>query len=305
MAKSIPAALPMSPEPILPVSHNATSSPASVDGAMPCASRGGQTIDLFGQAHAPANPSRSLASAKARKTHETSGLYLVGSSPSGDLQLSLENRLRARLAAYGSPEYELTWKHWDIQSGPPILAQRAFPRRTSASGSTGWPTPSASGFEAKDPKRLLERRAECKARTGNGNGFGLTLGQQICLMQGWPTPAARDHFPAHKPEYIEAKMAEGHGMSNLNDVVQIRLMGWATPTAINDTGGAALCKWGGTGSREKLREAVGDTVLNGALAPEFPLWLMGYPTAWARCAARVTPLSRKSQLNSSKRRTKP
>lgn len=44
-----------------------------------------------------------------------------------------------------------------------------------------YPTPSASGFEAKNPKRLLERRAECKERTGNGNGFGLTLGQFACL----------------------------------------------------------------------------------------------------------------------------
>ena len=44
-----------------------------------------------------------------------------------------------------------------------------------------YPTPSAQGFEAKDPERLLERRAECKERTGNGNGFGLTLGQFACL----------------------------------------------------------------------------------------------------------------------------
>ena len=34
-----------------------------------------------------------------------------------------------------------------------------------------YPTPSASGFEARDPKRLLERRAECKERTNNGNDY--------------------------------------------------------------------------------------------------------------------------------------
>jgi hypothetical protein len=44
-----------------------------------------------------------------------------------------------------------------------------------------WPTASASGFEAKDPVRLMERRQECKERTGNGNGFGLTLGQFALL----------------------------------------------------------------------------------------------------------------------------
>lgn len=51
---------------------------------------------------------------------------------------------------------------------------------------------------------------------------------------GCPTPMARDHFPAHSPEYIAAKMAQGHGMANLNDRVQ--LAGWATPTA-NQPGG--------------------------------------------------------------------
>ena len=50
----------------------------------------------------------------------------------------------------------------------------------------------------------------------------------------WPTPQARDHFPAHTPDYIAAKKAQGHGMSNLNDSVggQLNptwvewLMGW-------------------------------------------------------------------------------
>lgn len=51
-----------------------------------------------------------------------------------------------------------------------------------------WPTPSAQTFEAKDLNRLEERRAECKARTGNGNGFGLTLGQAAPLwLDSGPT----------------------------------------------------------------------------------------------------------------------
>jgi hypothetical protein len=35
----------------------------------------------------------------------------------------------------------------------------------------------------------------------------------------FPTPQARDHFPAHRPEYIAEKKAQGHGMSNLNDSI--------------------------------------------------------------------------------------
>ena len=50
-----------------------------------------------------------------------------------------------------------------------------------------WATPSASGFEVKDVGRMLKRREECRIRTGNGNGFGMSLGQQVALVSG-PTP---------------------------------------------------------------------------------------------------------------------
>lgn len=33
------------------------------------------------------------------------------------------------------------------------------------------------------------------------------------------TPQARDHFPAHSPDYIAEKKAQGHGMANLNDQI--------------------------------------------------------------------------------------
>lgn len=41
------------------------------------------------------------------------------------------------------------------------------------------PTPSASGFECRDVTRMMERRAQCKKKHKNGNGFGLTLGQHV------------------------------------------------------------------------------------------------------------------------------
>ena len=47
---------------------------------------------------------------------------------------------------------------------------------------TMYPTPSASGFECKDVERMVSRREECKKRHGNGNGFGLTLGQHVALQ---------------------------------------------------------------------------------------------------------------------------
>jgi hypothetical protein len=55
---------------------------------------------------------------------------------------------------------------------------------------------------------------------------------------------------------------------------------WPTPTAMNNTGGAALCKWGGSGARKRLRQIVSDQELNGALNPMWVELLMGFPPGW-------------------------
>jgi hypothetical protein len=89
------------------------------------------------------------------------------------------------------------------------------------------------------------RRAECKERTGNGNGFGLTLAQaavslaghlsrafdsargnlndKACLA-GWASPQARDHKGANLPGNDLM-----HNAGPLNE--QVRLAGWPTPMA--------------------------------------------------------------------------
>ena len=105
----------------------------------------------------------------------------------------------------------------------------------------------------------------------------------------WPTPQARDHMPAHTPEYVAAKKALGHGMANLNDVVAAAL--WATPRS---------CEYKGAGPKVmrndgKLRndtlmfqverfgpERIGPNAQTGnigSLHPAFPCWLMGFRTA--------------------------
>lgn len=252
---------------------NATSSLESEDGRSPSKWPDGET-NQSGLDPALASRSQSPENEAAWKTKDISGHIGAVSSISSDLQSSLENKLRARIPKNGSPECDLTLKLETIDLGLPICVVRSRLRLTC------------------DP-----------------------------VISLWPTPQTRDHFPPHKPEYIAEKRAQGHGMSNLNDCVSLLLWPtprankwgpadshgfvppihlWPTPTAITNTGGAALCKWGGTRSRELLRGAVGNTVLNGALNPEFPLWLMGYPQEWINCAPSETLSSRKSRRNSSK-----
>lgn len=120
---------------------NATSSPESADGVTPCALPDGLTIDLSGPDRALASLSALPGKGLAPRTLDTCGQSSSALSPSAALQASLESRLRASLDVNGSPEYALTWKHWDMPLGLPICALRASARRISDRGFTGWPTP--------------------------------------------------------------------------------------------------------------------------------------------------------------------
>lgn len=139
-----------------PDSPSATSLLESLAGATPLNSLDGQKIDPSGQEAVPVNPSQTLAKDLEKKTPATSGQNSFDSSPSESLQLSLENRLRQRLAGYGSQEYELTWKHWPMQSGPQICALRASKHRMLDQGSGGLPTPQA--MDAKGYSQALSHK---------------------------------------------------------------------------------------------------------------------------------------------------
>ena len=59
-------------------------------------------------------------SEKAMPINDTCGPLFIVSSPSADLQSSLENRLVDRLDVNGSLEYVLTWRQQDLPAGLPI-----------------------------------------------------------------------------------------------------------------------------------------------------------------------------------------
>jgi len=267
-----------------PNTPNATFSLESAAGPTRSDSPAGPTTNPSGPVPARASRSPKQAKGKWIQTSATYGPLFEPPSPSADLQSSLENRLRQRMDAYGSPEYALTWKHWDMPSGPPICAQRASPRRIEDNGCTGWRTPTTG-----DASRGAEKNPKLRnAKAGEGS-----LINQVKRLVGWVSPTAMDGRRGVKPP-----RPHDTGIPLSQQIALV--LGWSTPTAITNTGGAALCKWGGTASRAKLREAVGNTVLNGALNPAFPCWLMGFPPAWLSCAASAMPSSRSSPRNSSK-----
>jgi hypothetical protein len=101
----------------------------------------------------------------------------------------------------------------------------------------------------------------------------------------WQTPVSDDA--------IERTVGKFNSRGEPKLSAEVKL--WPTPTAITDSGGAALCKWGGSGSREKLRTMVTPDELNGQLNPEFVEWLMGFPLGWTVCEPSATPSSRKSR----------
>ena len=127
-------------------------------------------------------------------------------------------------------------------------------------GWSGWPTPTAKLAAGGEYSDLALARVQGPHANDLRDFAKLTDG----ALTGWPTPVARDHMPAHAPEYIAEKVAQGHGMANLNDRAQ--LVGPARLTAHG-----TLLTGSGAG-----------TVSGGQLNPDLSRWLMGLPEEWAR-----------------------
>jgi len=98
------------------------------------------------------------------------------------------------------------------------------------------------------------------------------------FVQRWPTPTADAGLMAIPSPVMAERFHRKGSSGSFVEAMAGRM--WPTPTSITDSGGAALCKWGGSRSREKLRTLVTPEELNGALNPTWVEWLMGFPTGW-------------------------
>jgi len=290
---------------------NAISSQASEAGASRSGSQDGQTTVLFGPAPALASLSARQAEGRGLLTSGTSGRIGITSSASANLQSYLANKLQAKTASAGSTLYKLTWKQRDTPSRQKIFALRASAHRTSdsASGLSGWPTPTT--MDGGNTGTAWEKRREkVKEKLGNGNGFGLIL-PMASQLAGWPTPMATDATKACN-RFREDRQ---NGLGAMASTA-----GWPTPAQTDHKGGYeggrirdgrlstdrldVTAQIAGparlTASGEMLTGCSAGMESGGQLNPTHSRWLMGYPPGWDDCAVTAMPSSRKSQPRGSK-----
>jgi hypothetical protein len=161
-------------------------------------------------------------------TLATSGRIGIDSSASADLQSSLENKLMERLDTAGSTLFKLTWKRKSTPLGRRYLERAASAHRTGDSGFTSLPTPSVHNYEQQDQDALNARRQRCKEETGNGNGFGMTLGNTAHLA-AVPTP--RSNSSTETPEAADIRGARPNkNGDNLDGIVTLAAV--PTPNAM-------------------------------------------------------------------------
>lgn len=263
---------------------SSTPSPASAVGLSPSSSPAGPKTEKSGPAPAPASRSRRRGEAKAKKTPDIFGPSSYVSSPSGDLQRSLESRLRARLDVNGSLEYELTWKRWAIGSGQSICALRASARRISDNDYIGWPT--CRAIDGTKGQRTLEGVERERERKGGQPPDELP---SVVMLAGWTTAQCHDTNPRGVGN---RENPNGGGACLAWDA---KLAGWPTTAAQNGEK-AGMPPETREGHHIGLQDAVRGVILESflvptgrrvVLAPEFSLWLMGFPEAWMLAAPGV------------------
>ena len=240
----------MSKQAILPDTPSATSLPALVAGATPCALPDGPRTDLFGQVVARANPSAQPAAVAASPTNVTSGLPGSTLSASADLTLSLVSKLKQRLTTDGSILFKLTWREKVTPAGRSVSRLAASGRRTSDKDSGSWATPKTADCKGAPYETTENRRTELRKQA---------------YQASWPSPSATE--TCESLETVLARKARtkaaGHesGLMKLGTTVQ--LTSWPTASARDYKGLSGM-------GRQERKGSPADTLCNAVTLASWP-----------------------------------
>jgi len=294
MAKWTQDQLSMFPLMNLGDSPNATSSPGSGDGLTPSASPGGPTTGLCGRALAPASRSALQARVQEPTTPVTSGPTSTASLAPADPLSSWENRLRQRLASFGSTECVLTWKESVTPQGRRLFRLVPSMRPIEEIDCGLWPTPTLP-----NGGRSIAHADEWRGNTPYHNGKKIQVDLSQVVKGMWPTPTTTD-----AKRGVGTIRPHDTGIPLPQRVAQTVAM-WHTPTChMAKEGGypAEFTRNTPTITAEAYTAlgltasgSPGQTERPGALNPAFVSWLMGFPPEWDACAPTATQSSRPSR----------
>lgn len=254
---------------------------------LPCASPAGPKTAKSGPGAARVNPSRPRVKAAGSKTRATSGPSSSGSLKSAILQQSLASKLAQRLESVGSMECSQTWKEKATPAGRSLWAHTASARRISDRESTGWPT--CRAIDGTKGQRTMEGVERERERKGGQPPDELP---SVVMLAGWTTAAARD-WKDTPGMATTAVNPDGSVRNRLDQLPrQAGLAGWPTTAAQNGEKGGMppeTRKGHHIGLQDMVRGVILDSFLvptgrRVVLAPEFSLWLMGFPEAWVTAA---------------------
>ena len=296
--------------------------------------RGAELLTLFleaSRARTSVQPDEVQAS---RGNGPASGLSLPGSLARFDRDSCSWRTPQCSLLA-DLDEFSETWPRWGsmrngaswarttpalptVENGSGFLLPTPTAQNygTNQGGSAGRVGPVRESLQTMATRNTWPTPLATDGKNGGPNSRGSKGDLRLsAAVHVFPTPCARDYFPPHKPEYIQAKKAQGHGMSNLVDhVAQFPtpcargyrspnlkpfsergggrkgeqlvnfIAHFPTPRAGSKNGGGAGLD-GGSGARKTMVERFGEEEAKalgsgGQLNPPWVELLMGWPKEW-------------------------